>query len=148
MKKRWHVILYIIFFISSLEVMSFVYLFVFEDQARLAAYEFEQEQLFSRSMWFEKHSAHPFLTYSRSELVPELIQVDSDTVNVAIIGGSVARGFGEYLIEGGSKEWATLVSELGKPIKLFNLAVGGYKQPQQYFHSFLVKEKFDLLIIL
>jgi hypothetical protein len=68
---------------------------------------------------------------------------------IAILGGSVAENFGNFLSE--NPEYLALlrqsVPEIGsKNIRVVNLALGGYKQPQQFFVASFYLDRIDLLI--
>jgi hypothetical protein len=68
---------------------------------------------------------------------------------IAILGGSVAEHFAEYAIDHPQyfDRLRQVIPEIGdRTIHIVNLAVGGYKQPQQFVIASYFLENFDMTV--
>ena len=88
-------------------------------------------------MWSRKYAPHPYVGYVRPEKLRQLEQFrderDPNEYVIAILGGSVADDFADY-VNGNPDDFEKLrplISTIGdRRIQILNFAFGGHKQPQ------------------
>lgn len=116
------------------------------------AHHYENDPKLDLITWTEKYSPHPYFGYESptiraSEKV--LSEVGDDDFVIGILGGSVAGSFGRYSRRNHSifESMREAIPAMGeKNLRIVNLALGGGKQPQQFFISAYFIGKLDLVI--
>jgi hypothetical protein len=102
--------------------------------------------------WEDRHHRHPYFGYvnSRMDELASLRENDDNSQYViAILGGSVAEHFAEYAIDHPQyfDQLRKAIPEIGdRTIHIVDLAVGGYKQPQQFIVASYFLENFDMTV--
>lgn len=102
--------------------------------------------------WVEKYRAHPYFGYENQsirefELLRE--QLTPDDFVIGVLGGSVAEKFADYAIREPKvlNNLKNVIPELArKNLRIINLAMGGAKQPQQFFIAAYFLESLDLVV--
>ena len=104
-------------------------------------------------MWSKKYEAHPYVGHIRPEKLRQLEQFrddrDSSDYVIAILGGSVADDFADYVNDNPDyfEKLRPLIPTAGdRRIQILNLASGGYKQPQQFFMASYKLRQADMTI--
>jgi hypothetical protein len=102
--------------------------------------------------WGDRHHRHPYLGYVNSrmdELAGLRDNHDNSQYVIAILGGSVAEHFAEYAIDHPQyfDRLRQVIPEIGdRTIHIVDLAVGGYKQPQQFIVASYFLGDFDMTV--
>jgi hypothetical protein len=101
--------------------------------------------------WADSYERHPYIGYGRPDLILEMERFrnerDPDEYVIAILGGSVAEHFGNYIGAQYFEPLRKLIPEIGdRRIRVVNLALGGYKQPQQFILTSYLLEDLDMVI--
>ena len=103
--------------------------------------------------WSADFAPHPYVGYVRPNQLRELERLveghDPKAYVIAILGGSVAEGFASYVIHHPERfeDLRSVIFATGhRRIRVVNLALGGYKQPQQFFMASYVLGHVDMLI--
>ncbi len=113
---------------------------------------YENDPKLNLITWTEKYSPHPYFGYESPTIRDSekiLSEVGKDDFVIGILGGSVAEIFGEYTLHTDSifESLREAIPAMGdKNIRIVNLALGGGKQPQQFFIAAYFMEKLDLVI--
>jgi hypothetical protein len=102
--------------------------------------------------WVEKYRAHPYFGYENQsirefELLRE--QLTPDDFVIGVLGGSVAENFADYAIREPKvlNNLKNVIPELArKNLRIVNLAMGGAKQPQQFFVAVYFLDNLDLVV--
>jgi hypothetical protein len=104
-------------------------------------------------MWGESYKPHPYVGYVR---VDELHQLegfpeerDPHEYVIAILGGSVAEWFGNYVKDHPEyfEQLRSAIPAIGeRRIRTVNFALGGYKQPQQFFLASYILQHADMMV--
>ncbi len=111
-----------------------------------------QDTKFQLLNWTKKYERHPYFGYAHPRIKAyekQRTQVPEKPYVIGILGGSVAQSFADYTMQtpGFLSELKRQLPELAsKTIVIWNLAAGGYKQPQQYFIASYFLEDIDLFI--
>jgi hypothetical protein len=155
-KLRKYVFILVYFFglLFTLEVVSKLIISrVLDVNEQNYAEKYRNDYNLTLLTWMDKYEEHPYFGYFDPTTSAERLRVlerknEGDYV-IAILGGSVAEIFGNFLSE--NPEYLALlrqsVPEIGsKNIRVVNLALGGYKQPQQFFIASFYLDRIDLLI--
>jgi len=102
--------------------------------------------------WVEKYQVHPYFGYE-SESIRQFEhlrgQLHASEFVIGVLGGSVAAGFGDYVIRepGALTKLRDAIPELAtKNLRVVNLALGGGKQPQQFFIAAYFLDSLDLIV--
>ncbi len=116
------------------------------------AHYYREDPKLNLITWTEGYTPHPYFGYESSttrESEQILSEVGDDDFVIGILGGSVAGGFGKYAI-GNPSHFESLreaIPTFGrKNLRIVNLAIGGFKQPQQFFVAAYFMDKLDLVI--
>jgi len=116
------------------------------------AHYYQDDPQLNMLTWTENYTPHPYFGYESPQLVASeklLSEVTNDDFVIGILGGSVAGGFGGYLLRN-SSHFESLREVLptlkDKNLRIVVLAGGGYKQPQQFFVATYFMDKLDLVI--
>jgi hypothetical protein len=101
--------------------------------------------------WAERYERHPYIGYGRPDVILEMERFrnerDPNEYVIAILGGSVAEHFGNYIRVQYFEPLRELIPEMGdRRIRVLNLALGGYKQPQQFFLASYLVEDLDMTL--
>ena len=116
------------------------------------AHHYENDPKLKLITWTEKYSPHPYFGYESSTIRASekiLSEVGDDDFVIGILGGSVAVMFGNYSRRNPShfESLREAIPAMGeKNIRIVNLALGGGKQPQQFFIAAYFMDKLDLII--
>jgi hypothetical protein len=102
--------------------------------------------------WVEKYQVHPYFGYQdesirQFELFRE--QLHANDFVIGVLGGSVAEMFANYVIREPEalNELRNAIPELArKNLRVVNLAMGGAKQPQQFFIAAYFLDSLDLVV--
>ena len=102
--------------------------------------------------WGDRHHRHPYFGYVNSrmdELAGLRENHDNSQYVIAILGGSVAEHFAEYAIDHPQyfDRLRQVIPEIDdRTIRIVDLAVGGYKQPQQFIIASYFLESVDMTL--
>ena len=101
--------------------------------------------------WADRYKRHPYIGYSRPDLTLEMERFrnerDPNEYVIAILGGSVAEHFGNYIRPQYFEPLRDVIPEIrDRRIRVVNFALGGYKQPQQFILASYLLENFDMVI--
>jgi hypothetical protein len=103
--------------------------------------------------WGDKYSRHPYFGYVNLWRMDELERLHENRNNshyvIAILGGSVADQFAQYVISHPQyfEQLRETIPEIGdRPIRVVDLAFGGYKQPQQFIVASYFLDSLDLTV--
>ncbi len=113
---------------------------------------YEKDPQLKLLTWTERYSPHPYFGYESSHLREAekiLLEDRTNEFVIGILGGSVASGLANYA-QRNPDHFETLSEVLpplvDKKLRIVNLALGGGKQPQQFFIAAYFREKLDLII--
>ena len=116
------------------------------------AHHYQNDPKLKLITWTEKYSPHPYFGYESSTIRESekiLSEVGDDDFIIGILGGSVAGSFGRYSRRNHSifESLRKAIPAMGeKNIRIVNLALGGGKQPQQFFIATYFMDNLDLVI--
>ena len=116
------------------------------------AHLYENDPKLKTITWTENYTPHPYFGYESPKLIKSekiLSNVGDNDFVIGILGGSVAAMFGEYSRRHLShfEPLREVIPTFGdKNLQIVNLALGGAKQPQQFFISVYYMDKLDLII--
>jgi hypothetical protein len=102
--------------------------------------------------WMDNYTPHPYFGYESSQIIDFekiLSERSADDFVIGILGGSVAQDFGFYSIRHPShfEPLREAIPAFGrKNLRIVNLALGGFKQPQQFFIATYFMDNLDLVI--
>jgi hypothetical protein len=101
--------------------------------------------------WSQSYKPHPYLGYVRPDQLHQLEQFvhAPDEYVIAILGGSVAEWFGNYIKSNPEyfEKLRPVFPAIGdRRIRTVNFALGGYKQPQQFILASYILGHVDMMI--
>ena len=141
-----------------------VLLFVVEGMAKLAIWAglginvWSYRQYYSRDpklavfTWMDSYEAHPYFGYVSGRFRDRTAILNTrseDDYVIAILGGAAAESVARFLTKNPSSlsRLRHAIPQIGdKRIQVANLALGGYKQPQQFFAASFFLERIDLVV--
>lgn len=151
-------------FFAIIGVIMFILLVIFEIGAKIAVSQllnirsgdfqqyYKEDPKYKILAWARNFESHPYFGYMHPRM-KRLEQFQRDKTKnqfiIGILGGSVAEHFAHHFIQ--RPEYADRLKNgvpglADKDILIFNLAAGGYKQPQQFFIASYFVDKVDLFI--
>ena len=102
---------------------------------------YKNDSKLSLLTWTDKYVSHPYFGYASEEILEfeqTLLELDDSEFVIGITGGSVASMLAVYMRRNPVvfDVLRDLDPALGdRPLRIVNLALGGGKQPQQFFIS-------------
>ncbi|MBA5866881.1 MAG: hypothetical protein GDA67_09350 [Nitrospira sp. CR1.3] len=107
---------------------------------------------FNSIIWVDQYQVHPYFGYENESIrrfEAGRGRPDPNDFVIGILGGSVAEMFGNYALSEPTALRAlggVIPESMGRNLRIVNLAMGGAKQPQQFFISTYFLEDLDLVI--
>lgn len=150
--KIFEVSKYFTVYLIIQETLCFLIIYFFVGLPSLNVWEASFYQNFVSSFtWFENtNDCHPYLGYyNRSHKIEFHNSASNKDFKIAIVGGSVAESFGNYLLTPIGRDQLSKIlntSNEKENFNVINLAAGGHRQPQQSISTLLFMDKADLFI--
>jgi hypothetical protein len=142
-----------VFVIGTCEISAkvMVYLFLGLTSSDFLDY-YTNDRNLTLVAWDSKYTVHPYFGYENTairEFEWSRDKFTADDFVVGILGGSVAEQIGGYLVKYPAhfeRLRAVIPSVSTKKIRIVNLAMGGVKQPQQFFMASYFSNNLDMVI--